>query len=112
MPLNCEIRRNDKVRKDLVWDVVTLNVMLTVGLMEGDPDFFELLFKTRELEPPRHGNIADTGVYYLDTKAPLWEIGKHVVQNDYLYEIPAANGEGIFATIEIKKGDILRMWRT
>lgn len=110
MPLNCEVLRDGKVRK-MTWDYVTLNVMLTVGLMEGDPDTFEKLFGERELEPPRHGNIADTGVYYLDTKAPLWKLGRHVVEQDYLYEIPAANGEGIFATIEFKKDDVLRMWR-
>lgn len=120
MPLNTGVYRNGKRRTDLPWNggkgnlfergmrsEYLLNCFLTVGMIEGDPDLVitESGKAGKDLEPGTVVRLADTGVYYIDTKSPLWKVGKLVLKQDHSFGDEEER-------IEFKAGDELRMWRS
>jgi len=112
MPLNTQVLRDGEPVKGLPWSgflgETMLNIFLTVGLKEGDPELEYNEGKTfGELEPPDFVNVAWSGVYYIDTKASLWKEGKQTLSRDYTFEW----GPEVEFRVELKKGDVLRMWR-
>lgn len=111
MPLETEIIGVKGEVVQLPWDLTMLSIMLTVGLREGDPDYKIVVAGDEE-----ESRIADipmdkwidfswAPIYYLNTKAPLWRKGEHIVQNNYEFKI---NDE---RTIILRKGYKLRMHR-
>lgn len=115
MPLNCQVKRNKRVVKLPEWQThseAMLNVFLTIGLKEGDPDLvYNADGKTfGEVEPPKFVNVAWTGVYYINTKCPLWSTGELTLSRDYEYKFDLPEVEAPF-NVHLKKGDTLHMWR-
>jgi len=112
MPLNTQVLRDGKPVKGLPWTGMEgetmLNIFLTVGLTEGDPELVIAADgrKAGEINAPEFVNIAWTGVYYVNTKAPLWKKGRQVLTRDYTYDLDPK------LKIELKKGDVLEMWRS
>ncbi len=111
MPLETEIIGVKGEIIQLTWDFVALSIMLTVGLREGDPDFKVKLLRNEEetrigdLPMDEWIDFSWQPIYYLNTKAPLWKVGEHKVQNNYEFKI---NDE---RTIILRKGYKLRMRR-
>lgn len=109
MPLVTSIKRNGKVVK-VPWDDNVLNCFLSVGLQEGDPEFYnkvigdmpitEMVFEHEGTLYEKPVNFWDVPVYYLETKAPLWKEGKHKVQRPHK-----------FLNLTLEKGDVLEMHR-
>lgn len=125
MPLNTRVLRNGKVRKDIPWGggdgdlfernyvaEFLLNAFLTTGLKEGDP---ELVYsrdsdgterRVGDLEPGKFLDLAMTGVYYIDTKSPLWREGRITCRDSHTYL------EGTKYEVTFRTGDVLEMWRS
>lgn len=114
MPLEINVKRNRKPVK-LIWDDLTLNVVLTAALRESDPTmaWSEKYPTIGDIEPPNFANVADTGVYYLGTDSPLWKQGRLVLKQFHMYEIPARDDPNdIVRRIDLRPGDVIEMWRS
>lgn len=122
MPLNARVLRNGKPRRDLPWNggegnaiernfraEALLNAFLTTALKEGDPDLVITASGKRAGELPDGTlvRIADTGVYYIDTKCPLWKTGRLVLQRDHHFTYDDGT-----PFVEFLAGDVLEMFRT
>ena len=119
MPLNCVVIRNGKRRKDILWNggegnliernMVSegvLNTFLTVAMKEGDPTLAFSGDRTfGDLEEGKFVDLASTGVYYIETKCPLWHGGSMVLREDH-------NFSQVHPSLpDYKAGDELKMWR-
>lgn len=105
MPLEIQVFRNGKPRKDINWrsfeGEAYLNGSLTAAVAETQPD----------LQWNRSGTVAEfderemlldwvlTGIYYVDTTCPLWKEGKYTLKNAHAY---AAGAVTFLAGDEIK----------
>lgn len=103
MPLVVEIIREGlHVKPPWGWTEQTLDVILTAALKEGDPD---LEYKEGEtfgnIPVGQYVNVSITGVYYIDTKAPLWKLGRQVLREDF-----------VVADFALRAGDEIKMWRS
>ena len=126
MPLNTRIKRKGRVLKGIYWNDHMCNIFLTIGLSEGDPELWnkddstpaaDWFFEHEGVIYEKPMNFMTVPVYYLETKAPLWKEGKHIVQKDhrFLNAKPigkAADNEWENIEVIIKKGDVLEMWRS
>jgi hypothetical protein len=115
MPLEVQVKRNRKPI-DLVWDDITLDILLSCALKESDPDLeYQEGKKFGDIEAPTYVRVSDSGVYYIDTKSPLWKQGRLVLKQEHRYEFGDAEHSGNpdrYRLIELKPGDVIEMRRS
>jgi hypothetical protein len=115
VPLNIQVERGKKLVQ-LYWDDLTLNCVLTAALKEGDPDLEYQEGRTfGNIEGGKFVNLVYTGIYYIDTKCPLWKQGEMTLGSEHRWEFgdPQDDGDSDkYRLIELKPGDKIKMWRS
>lgn len=111
MPFNCEIKRDGKVVKPYIWDGTGLNIFLTVAYADHCPDVHvndDFTFGGAAAHH-RPVDFSMAPVYALGG-CPLMEEGRQVLKNDYMFI--RSDHYGSEVQVELKKGDVLRAWRS
>ncbi len=112
MPLNISVKRNGKPVK-FTWDDVTLNCVLTAAIQESDPDLAYDGEKTfGNLPEGKFVDLASTGVYYIDTKCPLWKSGRLTLDRDHNWTFKSSDPNYEDRIIDLKAGDVIEMYRS
>lgn len=115
MPLEINVKRNNKPIK-LIWDDITLDIILSCALKESDPDMeYQSGKRFGDIEAPTYVRVSDTGVYYIDTQSPLWKQGRWTFREAHRYEFGNPEHAGDpdrYRLIELKPGDVVSMSRS
>lgn len=108
MPLETQVLRNNKPRKDIVWDYHTLSCMYTAAIKETAPDYEYQDGKTfGELGDGEWVDFSMAPIYYLDIpKCPLVKRGEQTLLETHIFD----KGEG--KSLIFLPGDTLTAWRS
>lgn len=139
MPLNTEILRGGE-RLPVRWSGSMLNAFLTVAVVEALPEepvnadkelglTYGDLVEEVETAHDEWGDeievvgdcsyserVVDFGmmpVYYMGWDVPLWKEGRQTLVSDHRYVVSTRFNDRTYASlVELKAGDVLRMWRS
>ena len=108
MPLETQIFRNGKARKDIVWDYFTLSCMYTVAIKESAPEYEYQEGKSfGELNDGEWIDFSMAPIYYLDIpNCPLVARGEQTLLETHVFD----RGEG--KSLIFLPGDTLSAYRS